>query len=494
MKSHFKSLLFILFIFTVSEQSVGQIPLVLRSSSEVIFGTGEFAPYYLVSNRHGVPSLNPNNGYLRAELQKPVRYDRKFDYGFGVDALASYNNTSVFRLQQLYGEVRYRGINLMFGSKEYGGVFKNEQLSSGGMVWSGNARPIPQIRLSIPNFITVPFTSGWVQIKGDVAYGKFLGDDWLREQYDYQSWFITTDVWYHTKSLFFRSKEEKRFILTLGLEASAQFGGNHRSWSNQSLTNEIIQRVRFKDFLNILIPGKGDETSAAGDQAYMYGNHLGAWHGVGEYKFRNESVLKGYFEWFFEMGSGIGKLNGWDGLWGLEYNTNRKSICSSVVLEYLQTTNQSGPIHWAPGDFPGTSLTPEATGSDNYYNNYFYNGWAHYGQGNGNPLLKSPIYNKDGYLSFTDNRIKAVHLGGKGYLSHCLEYKLLVSYRKSWGTPLIPSIPITYDISGLIHLSYTSEYIKNWTITTQLGIDKGNLFGNNIGGALLLKKEFFIKQ
>ena len=45
------------------------------------------------------------------------------------------------------------------------------------MVLSPNARPIPEIKLSMPEFTIVPLTKGWMQVKGDFAVGKSFDTD-----------------------------------------------------------------------------------------------------------------------------------------------------------------------------------------------------------------------------------------------------------------------------------------------------------------------------
>lgn len=41
----------------------------------------------------------------------------------------------------------------------------------------------------------------------------------------------------------------------------------------------------------------------------------------------------------------MGKQNGLDGLWGIEFKINRPLVINNIVIEYYQTTNQSGPLH-----------------------------------------------------------------------------------------------------------------------------------------------------
>lgn len=489
--SHFKGVYLILFI-TLPACLQAQYPIKYEVTASATAGGGKFNPYYLVSNRHGIMSVEPNSGYLRGSIEKQTEKYSRFSYGFGLDLATAYRNNSTFWIQQLYAEIKYRCLLLTVGSKEYNGTMKNHLLSSGSMVWSGNARPIPEIRLSIPEFVAVPFTNSWLQIKGDISYGFFTDNSFLKNNFDHPNSFVCTDVLYHQKKIFFRSKENQPFIVTLGAELAAQFGGKRTVYID-GVPHYEKDKVTFLDFFNILIPGKGAKHTSVTDKAYYYGNHLGAWHGIFEYKFKNKSRVKGYFEWFFEDGSGMGKLNGWDGLWGIEYNSGNANLLSGLVIEYLQTTNQSGPIHWNPNDAYWTQLTEvQATGADDYYNNACYNGWAHYGMSAGTPLLKSPVYNKDGYLRFTDNRVKALHIGINGYFTTQWNYRILASYRKSWGTPFIPvSIPKNAT-SALLEITYTPQKWEGWSFCGAFSIDHGSLYGNNTAAAVSVRKTGFI--
>lgn len=458
--------------------------------ADVQAGCGQFAPFYFTSNQHGVVSAEKNSGYLSAALHKGVDKKKRFDFGFGADIIGSYNNSSSFWIQLLYGEVKYRCLNLMIGSKEIDGVFKNSILSSGGLVWSGNARPIPQVRAGIFEFVAIPGTNGWVQIKGDIAYGLFLDNKWLENNFGYENYFITTGAWYHQKKIFFRSKEDKNFVATIGGELATQFGGKQRNYINGTLESTYKDKVKLKDLFCVLLPQGGGESANPGDQAYYYGNHLGSWHGIFEYKLKNHQKVTAYFEWLFDDASGMGKLNGWDGLWGIEYATNRPSVVSNIVFEYLQTTNQGGPIHWAPNDFPDTSVKPEATGADNYYNNFFYNGWAHYGMANGSPLLKSPIYNEDGYIGFTDNRVQAFHLALAGNFCPEVFYVFKNSYRRGWGTYFAPFKEVAKSYSLLLDITYKPKQLQSWAFSGKVGLDRGNHYslGNNLGFGIKITK------
>ena len=46
---------------------------------------------------------------------------------------------------------------------------KNHRLSSGMMVEGPGARPVPQVRADIADFVPVPLTRGWLSFKGHLS-------------------------------------------------------------------------------------------------------------------------------------------------------------------------------------------------------------------------------------------------------------------------------------------------------------------------------------
>lgn len=470
-------------------------------------GNGTFAPYYFSANKHGLVT-HSKSGYLRAAFSRDIEMDKRISYEFGADCVGLLSSTSPvsyyadgmvqthnpkvssFMMQQLYAGLKYRSLFLWAGARELTDEVVNFELSSGGLVWSGNARPIPQVCAGFIDFVDIPFTKGWVQIKGEFSYGKFMDSDFMREHYNYYNRYITTGALYHHKDISFRTNPDKPFVVTIGAELAAQFGGTQRFYQKGVLIDSLTMKspTRLKDFLQILVPTSGDDQTNKGDQAYYYGNHVGHWNLSAEYTFKNKSSIRGYFEWYYDDASGMGKLNGWDGLWGIEYKSGRKNWLSNVVLEYIDFTNQGGPLNWCPTDYDNPILETEATGFDNYYNNYFYNAWAHYGLSNGTPMAKSPLYNTDGYLSYKHNRFRGVHMGASGYITPEWRYKVLASYRTSWGNLFLPLADTEHDLSGLIECLYTPEKLPGWSFSVSLAGDLGELYGNQWGVAIGIKK------
>ena len=178
----------------------------------------------------------------------------------------------------------------------------------------------------------------------------------------------------------------------------------------------------------------------------------------------------------------MGKLNGMDGLWGIEVNMKNFKPITDLVVEYYQSTNQSGPMHgW---DF---SIVGKTGGADNYYN-HAYSGWTHWGMMNSNPLIVANIYNKDGFLSLRHTRIKAMHIGWKGEIAPQVDYRAKFSFNRSWGTPVEPTAQILENFSGFAEVIYKPNKLKGWRFTGSLAFDTGDLYGDNFGFQLKIRK------
>ena len=108
---------------------------------------------------------------------------------------------------------------------------------------------------------------------------------------------------------------------------------------------------------------------------------------------------------------------------------------------------------------------------------------------NSNPLIVSNIYNKDGYLSLRYTRIKAIHFGWCGNITKNLDYRAKFSFNKTWGTPFYPTDDILENFSALAEIIYNpNKKIVNWQFKGSIGFDMGDLYGNNIGFQLKIRR------
>ena len=154
---------------------------------------------------------------------------------------------------------------------------------------------------------------------------------WLEDHYNYYSSFINPIGGYNYKRLYFRTKpfaSGKRNIrhagcMSLGYNIGHYFGGNF----GYSLVDHVYLWETSKCFCQA--PAKG----------YWRGNHLGSWDLMTRWQMQSGHQLKAYFQWPWEDGSGIGRRNGWDGIWGIEY------VAASPEKHNQRSCNRISRLH-----------------------------------------------------------------------------------------------------------------------------------------------------
>lgn len=491
-----KSLLLATSLWASAAMAAEPFALNYSATLEANGGPHDFAPYYISALRHGkITSARGAN--LDVAVWRPIELSKRFSYEFGVEGIARVGNkidyqhyfaeegiwsnnrraTSNVWLHQLYGSVKYRGVFLTAGLKEFNSKLLNERLSSGDISESANTRPIPGARIGFIDFQNIPFTRGWVQIQGEIGYYKSTDNDWQADRYNYWNYHINQGWWYNYKNLYFRTKPSENFSVTIGMQACAQFSGDTYRYRYGALTGTEKHQLRFRDFFDMLVPREGD--------TFVVGNHLGSWDLQLRYRLHNNSEIKAYMQSPWEDGSGIGKQNGWDGLWGIEWKStdSQTGSINGAVLEFINFMNQSGPIHYDPDDHPGTTLTGDrATGADNYYNNSWYNGYAIYGQSIGTPMCPQPVLNTDGATTiFLQNRFWGLHAAVEGNILRNLTYRAMANYRRYFGSSFVPS-PSSHSISAMLEGNWLPERIPGLKVSAQFAFDAGNsIYGRNFG-------------
>lgn len=108
--------------------------------------------------------------------------------------------------------------------------------------------------------------------------------------------------------------------------------------------------------------------------------------------------------------------------------------------------------------------------------------------GIGNPLLVSPIYNTDGSLGFKHNRVKSHHFGWKGSPLPGVDYRVLLSYTRSWGTYGVPLDDVEKNVNALFEVTWRPRNLKGWSGTLGLGADRGAMLGRSYGAMLTISK------
>ena len=349
--------LFLLLSATTRAQDTLATSITYDLTAETAVGTGDFTAFQLATNRHHVLSTRANTAYLRGAINISHAFNKNLTLSGGLDAIASVHANHKAYLQQCFVNLTWKSFFVEIGSREQDQVVRDNLLSSGSFVKGTNAKPIPQIHVGTNGFWNVPYTKGWVQINFDFGYGKFLDGNYREQRFnDAQdvNESYAKGIYYHQKHLYIRTNPTKRFFAMVGIEHAVQFGGTNYSYIDGVLTAKNKPH-NLKAFWKVIIP-KGDskyfENGTLED--WVYGNHIGVMTYQIGWNINENHQVQAYLDNPFEDGSGIRKGNGWDGLWGLQYSnkTSGRQYVRGAVVEYFQSTNQSGPIHYDAGDYP----------------------------------------------------------------------------------------------------------------------------------------------
>lgn len=490
-------------------------PLEATFEGQVSFSNSK-TPLWLNANKYGLSTLTPKNAYARANIlySKDSLWNH-FDINIGTDIVLPFHYyykgyekdyISKLIIQQVYGEVTWKKITVFAGMKQFPAQLRNNLLSSGAQTLGINSRPIPQLRLYRDTWWEIPGLRNWLGFKGHICFGLTTDADWQETftsgtKLPYNRW-----LRHHEKAVYLRIGKPKKLPLTaiIGLEMAAQFGGTlynykgtdqngYRSFHYISLGNG------WENYWNALTCGGG----GADESKYVNaeGNHLGSWVARLEWDSKKYTI-GAYLDHFFEDHSGLffldydgyGSGDNWnvkedikylrypmrDFQLGLDLKLKEFTPIHGVTLEYMTTMYQSGPIYHDHNE----TTSDHIGGIDEFYNNSNTRGWQHWGQAIGNPLYRSPMYNTDGNITFKSNRFFAWHFGANGSILRNLDYRVLYTWQKSYGTYLnVFAYPLE-NTSILAELTYRLPDIMQFhspMIRLAYGADMGKLLGDNSG-------------
>lgn len=473
--------------------------------TDIVTSTGKYAPFWFVSNRHGLSSLENNNANLGLGIYRDFDKKRGFTWAYGAEIAGAWHYIEPFYIQQLYADIKYNCWELSIGSKERWAEGKHRTLSGGGLTLAPNARPIPQVRFGINEYTTAPWLfNEWVQVKGHFSYGKYTDDEFQENFTDGASGVhYTTRLVFHEKTAFMRiaNPSGKGLGWESGLEMYTKFGGDLYVGGEYRRTFP----TSFMEYVKAFIPMPGGKNAPSEEQVNINGNVLGSWHAIMDYT-ADDWKLRAYYEHFFEDHSqmlGISWVSDregvkrflsyhpWqDGLWGLELELYKGKWLKGIVAEYITSRDQSGPIlHNTNANFK-----EQISGYDYYYNHYFFQSWQHWGMAVCNPHLLSPIYNENGSLTMPNTRIRSYHIGITGEPYKEWAYRIMSSYTRHWGSFAEPLPNPEGVTSAMLEITHTPSKVQGWQFTGAIATDRSNLIGNNFGGMITITKTGFLTK
>lgn len=487
-----KIFLFTLLFFTFNMSLHAQVADSLTYRVEMIGAAAsrEYLPQWIMSNRYGILDDQQFDPLFRAAVKLPLRQHGRFKIGAGLDIITDFNagQSQLLTLQQGYLKLKYGILEFRGGAIEESYALKSPALSLGNMAISRNARPIPKIILSVPEYAPVPFTKGYAEFKGSFGHG------WMEEERYISAPFL------HEKSFYLRAGGKLPVNIYGGLLHFALWGGDPPG--NRKLPQ------KFSDFLRVVEGTEASDASAGGEFVNTLGSHLGIFDFGADIRLEKYNITI-YSQQPFEDRSGLQQIPlAHDQQVGLHIE-NRKSrkVISQLLYEYQYTKYQSGPGMPDPAGNQ-SNYGYDYRGRDDYHNNYLYrSGWTFHGNIIGNPLFLtrqratsyfsdiSKLNNRDD-VEIVNNRIVAHHIGMKGFISKKLQYKTLFTYSKNFGSyaglnngrfkwesienPELEYIfkPALKQFYFLAEVTIDSFLHKNLQLKTAAGLDTGEMTKN----------------
>lgn len=379
-----------------------------------------------------------------------------FQIDYGLHAMNIFNGSNRVQLQEYFAGLSWKWFHLSAGARKQHFGLQYQPLSAGGLLFSSNARPLPELAV-YSDYIPVPFTQDLFEIKGYFSHG------WFEQNRYVESPFL------HHKNIYARLGKKWPVSLEYGFEHYAMWGGQSPKYGQ--INNSM------KDYLRVFLATSGEQI--ANEAKNAYGNHLGAQNLRISYK-HDKFSLSASWQTIFEDGSGKRMENINDGLWGLHFrNKNQKSIIANANLEFLHTMDQSGRFHVVDSSIVG--------GNDNYFNNYLYrDGWTYHGYIIGTPFISSPALTGNKNTGSINNRVIAWHIGLNGFLTPNFSYRAMLSWSRNYGVNGQAFSPGIQQASWILELHY--QLTGNWALRAAVAMDHGKLYDSGFSSLLSVSK------
>jgi len=429
-----------------------------------LVSSSESTPFWLQSNRYGMFSSGGSQFLTRVQAHSTDnQLTDNLTLSYGTDFIARPGTQSIAWFNQAYLRLDAWNLFLQAGRFHNKSPIHSEELGMGALGVSGNATPIPQIRVGLSDWTSLPFSKGFIKSKLHIAHG-WLGS----ERY-------TKDVLYHEKVIHLRFGGDFPLNVYGGMAHYALWGGN-----GNPQYGDLPSRL--SDFSRVFRAVGGDDRAPTTERQLLLGDHLGGWD-FGLFLELDAVDFKIYRNFPLESRHNLQLKSFQDALTGIDVIFSEPSVLGlkNFVYEYLYTKWQAGPRTGQPGF--ENSGTPG--GNRNYYNNGVYKtGWSYYGRTIGNPLFLPGNDN----LGIVNNRIVAHHIGAL-FIQNEIHLQIKATYSRNYGTWVEPYSPPRNQFSYLLggHVPLNIKSLPNIILTSEFALDSGDLIGSQYGILLGLK-------
>ena len=432
-----------------------------RVAVQATAATDDGLPFWLVSNQYGRFSRDATNAVTQLGVTIAPDPSRTFDVSAGLDVAARASANAALYAHEWYGRLHVGPFRATLGRMEHIQGIVDTSLTMGSTTWSPNATPIPAIRVGAPSYVDVPFTRGFLAVKGAFAHG------WLEQDRFVESPYL------HEKQLYARVLP-RRWPVQLhgGVIHNVVWAGTHPSLGELADGFDTFRKVVFVEELegDEGLPGEGEDSGLGNTvAAYDFAVSAQGWGWSGRV----------YREFYIDTAAGRRFRNVWDGLWGVNVVRDAPGgWIDRVLFEHLRFVRQNA--------VKGAEGRRGARGREIYYNNFLYRtGWTYAGRVRGTPVALTDadapqLANAEDNLPVTNNIIVANHLGIAGHPVPRWRYRVLATYSRNHGMFFNPK-PRLDQFAALVevHGDVLPEY--HLGATAALATDLGAVFDDRIG-------------
>lgn len=448
-------------------------------------------PFWLRANQFGAIPLAAPAAVLQVRIRQeyPVfsstsRLNR-FKWGFGLHTAVNLGATNRLVLPEAFVSIRYGKIELFGGRRQQVIGLGDTTLSSGFIIGSGNALPIPKIQLGTKGYAFVPFTGRFVAINAGFAHG------WYSAPY-------IKGAYLHQSNLYLRLGKAASLIkVHAGINHQVLWGGQAdylKGAPSFAVDGRLPSSLR--DYIYVVtgtVPNDWYNRGYTANDSYGIGNHLGSYD-VGLEVTTRKSAWMLYYQHPYEDVSSLIGVNFPDGLWGLRWASSQKQERSSrfqlrhLTLEHLTTLDQSGSTFYVTNS--------SYQGQDNYFNHGQYKeGWSYKGRAIGTPFIAPatdylPDVQKIGAIYFPNNRVSVWYVGAQGLLFSRLDWTMRLSYSLNYGRFQQPFDPVRKQFSSMLSVRSPLLRWPNTYLLVRAGLDEGNLYSKSVGCHISVQKRW----
>jgi len=419
-------------LFLYSSLGYGQIieqELTLKTSG---YGaTNEDLPFWLTNNTFSAAS-NATNYLMNGAGELSYTFNNHASINVKASFFLHDGFEDSFQRDELYVNYTNKWITASLGAKRAKTRFNDLSIVGNNFLWSGNNRALPGVLIESPKPI---------RITKKIAFDYGLGHYELNDQR------VVSDPRIHFKKIGLHITASPKLTLVGQLHHYAIWDGI--SPDRGELGDD------FASFRNVFLGREGEKE---GQNAI--GNHLGLYNFEAHLTSKKGRYIL-YHQHPFEDGSGSVFKNFPDGIWGVFAEPNLEnytSVFKGLVLEYIQTTNQSG--------------RNGVSGRDNYFNNSLYqSGWTYEGNIIGLPLIEIR----------RNTRIQGVNAGiHLGYKQ--LDITLKTTFSRNFGTFFNSFNPKKDNLYSFAKAKYTFKTLGHLEVLMGYDYRSENTerFGGNI--------------